>query len=201
MKRKEIKEMDRKHVIKKMVTKTILSGVLIGGLVFGAGSCLATDTPELASKVEKKVVEKAKEVEKAVEKEIKTPKVPEVSKIPEVMDINIQKSCPDLEGIKKDKKEVKGFTHKAHILYLQKEQKDKFVCATCHKGVKSEKEIIESDKCKRLSKEFEEVGGAKNFNKYFHNSCVKCHKSRKKEKLPTGPVSCKGCHNREGGKK
>jgi len=157
--------MNKKRVIS--LTKRIVSGVLLGGLIFGAGSCLASDVSKL--------------------------------EVPEVIDINIQKSCPDLEGLKKDVKEVKGFTHKAHIGYLQKEQKDKFVCASCHKGVKDEKEIINSKKCERLSKEFEEVGGAKNFKKYFHNSCVKCHKNRKKEGLSTGPTSCKDCHNRKGG--
>ncbi len=123
------------------------------------------------------------------------------SKIPDVININTQKACPDLEGIGKDKKSVEGFTHKAHIQFLQKEEKNAFVCATCHKGAKTEEEIIKSDKCKRLSDEFKEVGGASHFMKYFHDSCKNCHKSRKKEGKATGPVSCKGCHARKGGEK
>lgn len=123
-------------------------------------------------------------------------------KIPEYVDINLQATCPDLEGLKKDLKSVNHFSHAAHIEMLKKEHKDEFVCATCHHGAKSEDDILKSDKCKRLEKELEAVGGPAKVKNYFHSTCLKCHKDLKKQDKKTGPVSCKGCHSRkQGGEK
>lgn len=119
--------------------------------------------------------------------------------IPEYVDINVQAACPKLEGLKKDKKKVLHFTHKAHVEMLAKKG-DKFVCATCHKSAATEKDIIGVDKCERLQKELEKDGGAAKLKKHFHNICLKCHKDLKKAGEQTGPTNCKGCHNRKGDK-
>ncbi len=120
-------------------------------------------------------------------------------KIPEYVDINVQAACPDMEGLKKDKKKVLHFSHKAHIDMMSKSG-EKFVCATCHKTATSEKDIFETDKCERLKKELDKDGGAGKLKNHFHGMCVKCHKTLKKAGKQTGPTSCKGCHNRKGGK-
>ena len=116
---------------------------------------------------------------------------------PEFVDINVQKSCPDMKGLKKDMKSVNHFSHKAHIEALKKEGKG-FVCANCHQGAKTESDILDTDRCKRLEKELSAAGGPAKLKDYFHNQCLKCHKQLKKAEKPTGPTSCKGCHNRKG---
>ncbi len=118
--------------------------------------------------------------------------------VPERVDINVQAACPKMEGLKKDKKKVLNFTHKAHIEMLT-EKGEKFVCASCHKSAAAEKDIIGVDKCERLKKELEMDGGPAKLKKHFHNICLKCHKDLKKAGKKTGPTSCKGCHNRKGG--
>ncbi len=123
-----------------------------------------------------------------------------ISGPPEFVDINVQKSCPDIKGLKKDIKSVNHFSHKAHIEALKKEGKG-FVCAQCHNGAKTEDDVLKADKCKRLEKELEATGGAGKLKNHFHDQCLKCHKELKKENKPTGPTSCKGCHNRKGGAK
>ncbi len=119
---------------------------------------------------------------------------------PEFVDINVQKTCPDMKGLKKDKKSVNHFSHKAHIEALKKEGKG-FVCASCHQGAKTESDILSADRCKRLEKELSATGGPGKLKDHFHNQCLKCHKELKKAKKPTGPTSCKGCHNRKGAEK
>ena len=42
-------------------------------------------------------------------------------------------------------------------------------------------------------------GGPAKLKDHFHKNCLTCHKALKKEGKPTGPTSCKGCHNRKGG--
>ena len=123
-----------------------------------------------------------------------------VSAPPEFVDINVQKSCPDLKGLKKDVKSVKHFSHKAHIEALKKEGKG-FICANCHQGAKTESDIINADRCKRLEKELNATGGPAKLKDHFHNQCLKCHKELKKAGKSTGPTSCKGCHNRKGAEK
>ena len=147
---------------------------------------------ETQDKIEKKKKEATKEIEKKVEIE--------KTQIPEFIDINTQKACPDLEGLKKDIKSVKHFSHASHIKMLKQETKG-FVCATCHKGAKSEDDILKSDKCKRMEVELKEAGGPAKLKDYFHSTCLKCHKELKKQGKATGPVSCKGCHSRQGGDK
>ncbi len=116
---------------------------------------------------------------------------------PEYVDINIQKSCPDLKGLKKDLKAVNHFSHKAHIEALKKEGKG-FVCATCHHGAKTEADILKADRCKRIQQELDATGGPGKLKDHFHGICLKCHKKLKKEHKATGPTSCRGCHSRKG---
>ena len=155
---------------------------------------------DAAQKAVAKVVEKKDASEKAVTKATTAKNGEAKPKVPEFVDINTQKSCPDMKGLKKDIKHVNHFTHAAHIEMLKKENKG-FVCATCHKGAKTEDDILKSDKCKRMEEELKETGGPAKLKNYFHSTCLKCHKDLKKENKKTGPVSCKGCHNRKAGDK
>ena len=116
--------------------------------------------------------------------------------IPEYVDINVQAACPEMKGLKKDKKKVVKFTHKAHVEMLAKKEK-KFVCATCHTSAASEKDIVGADKCGRLQKDLEKDGGPAKLKNHFHAICLKCHKALKKAGEKSGPTSCKGCHNRK----
>ncbi len=116
---------------------------------------------------------------------------------PAFVDINIQEACPDIKGLKKDTRSVSHFSHKAHIEALKKDGNG-FVCAVCHHGAKTEGDILNAQKCKRIEKELAETGGPARLKDHFHNQCLKCHKQLKKEKKPTGPTSCKGCHSRKG---
>ncbi len=114
---------------------------------------------------------------------------------PEFVDINVQAMCPNMKGLKKDLKSVRHFSHKAHIDALKKD--GGFVCSNCHNGATTEKDIIGMDKCKLLEKELDATGGPAKLKNHFHGQCLKCHKELKKEGSPTGPTSCKGCHNRK----
>ena len=119
---------------------------------------------------------------------------------PEFVDINIQKACPDIKGLKKDIKSVSHFSHKAHIEAMEKDGKG-FICAACHHGAKSEADIIGADRCRRIEKELDAAGGPSKLKDYFHGQCLKCHKDLKKDNKPAGPTSCKGCHGRKGAEK
>ncbi len=152
---------------------------------------------ETQDKIEKKTEEVTGKTEE-VKEEVKKDVVKVKEQVPEFIDINTQEACPDLEGLKKDKKSVKHFSHASHIKMLKQETKG-FVCATCHKGAKSEDDILKSDKCKRMEVELKEAGGPAKLKDYFHSTCLKCHKELKKQGKATGPVSCKGCHSRQGG--
>jgi len=170
-------------------------------VISAAALCLAAGfaSSSLASSEVKKAAEtKAKEVAVQVKDAAKAKG--EKMVIPEYVDINTQKSCPDIKGLKKDIRHVNHFSHAAHIEMLKKENKG-FVCATCHKGAKTEADILKGDKCKRLEKELNEAGGPAKLKDYFHSTCLKCHKELKKEGKKTGPTSCKGCHSRKGGDK
>ena len=177
MKKKEMKALDKRTVIKKIGKRMVMVGCVSLLLLGGASKGLTQKDPGSSSTAKSAI-----------------------KQVPEFIDINIQKSCPDLDGLKKDKKSVSHFSHEAHIKYLSNDSKE-FVCAKCHKGVKKQEELLKGDKCKRLAAELEEVGGPQNLQKYFHGTCLKCHKELKKENKTTGPVSCKGCHSRKGGKK
>ncbi len=160
-----------------------------------AGGSFASPSVKVVKDEAKKVVGKAQ----GATKEVKDQALSK-TKVPEFVDINTQASCPDMKGLKKDIKHVNHFTHAAHIEMLKKEGKD-FVCATCHKGVKSEEELLKEDKCQRMEMELKETGGPAKLKNYFHSTCLKCHKELKKQGKDTGPVSCKGCHGRKAGEK
>ncbi len=169
--------------------------VSLAALFLAAGVAgVSTASDEMKKGAEVKVKQEATQAKEAVKDKV----VKMV--IPEYVDINTQKSCPDIKGLKKDIKHVNHFTHEAHIEMLKKEKKG-FVCATCHKGAKSEADILKENKCKRLEQELNEAGGPAKLKDYFHSTCLKCHKDLKKEGKKTGPVSCKGCHGRKGGDK
>ncbi len=127
------------------------------------------------------------------------------AQVPESVDINIQAECPDMPGIGKDKKAVYGFSHKAHVekflpgnsKYSPRPYSDEFVCAGCHAGFKDEKELLASEPCKRLEAAIEEKDGKRDVKNYFHSQCLACHKAMKKDKVATGPTSCKGCHSKK----
>ncbi len=126
------------------------------------------------------------------------------SGIPETLDLNVQRMCPDIKGLPKDRKQVRAFSHKAHaLMYLKGNEQystnpytDEFTCQACHKGVKSIDEMKASSACKQLERELKESRSIKNPSKYFHKTCKSCHKNMKKAGKTTGPVSCKGCHGR-----
>ncbi len=171
----------------------------------GAEKTVTKAVETVKKKAQDKVVESVSGTQGKVEKEV-TEAVEKADEgngkvqLPEFVDINTQKACPDLEGLKKDIKSVKHFSHASHIKLLRQETKG-FVCATCHKGAKSEDDILKSDKCERMEVELKEAGGPAKLKDYFHSTCLKCHKDLKKQGKDTGPVSCKGCHSRKGGNK
>ncbi len=125
-------------------------------------------------------------------------------KIPETVDINIQAVCPDLPGLARDKKEVKGFSHAAHAgKYLQGNQEfsdrpytDTFTCTACHPGAASKSAITSQQPCERLAHALDANGGGKNYKKFIHGTCLTCHKKMKKAKKKSGPTSCKQCHGK-----
>lgn len=124
-------------------------------------------------------------------------------KIPDTIDINIQATCPDLPGLTKDKKEVKGFKHAAHAEYVKGNQEfanrpytDAFTCAACHPGTTDQATIINQPAGERLANTIGANGGGKNYKKFIHANCVDCHKKMKKAKKTTGPTSCKQCHSK-----
>jgi len=138
----------------------------------------------------------------AMAEEAKCPAGPSA---PETVSINIQEKCPDMKGLGKDKKAVPEFSHKAHVekylpgnsKYSPKPYTDEFVCAGCHAGYTDEKELLASDPCKRLEAAIEEKDGKRDVKNYFHSQCLACHKAMKKDKVATGPTSCKGCHSKK----
>jgi len=112
--------------------------------------------------------------------------------IPDEIDINLQQSNPALLSQGKDKKEVKGFQHAAHIETLSKGAQDKDICLTCHKEVQHHSEIERED---RKERQRAVVSAAGSIKKYMHGQCLACHRGMKKQKEATGPTSCKGCHS------
>ncbi len=124
---------------------------------------------------------------------------------PEVVDINTQGMCPDIQGLPKDVKSVKGFSHRAHAeRYLKGNSEfspnrydDSFTCAGCHTGAKGVEDLAGKDACTLLEAEITQHGETSRPKDHFHKSCLKCHRNMKKAKRPTGPTTCKGCHNRK----
>jgi hypothetical protein len=122
----------------------------------------------------------------------------------EVVDINFQAKCPSMPGLPEDRKDVKGFNHKAHAKEYLKgnssfsgaQYDDNFTCAACHPGSSSQDEIFKEPACDRLSGVLAAAGGPKNLKKYYHETCLGCHKNMHKAKKTTGPVKCKGCHTK-----
>jgi len=167
-----MKNLQKRFYEKRYVRKAFPAAVAMLALVFAA-SCLQVQASESANTTLSKAP-------------------------PEFVDINIQKTCPEIPGLKKDVKSVNHFSHKAHIDFLKNNNKE-FVCAKCHQGAKTEADVTGADKCQRLEEEFKAVGGKSNPKDYFHAQCLGCHKALKKEGESTGPTSCKGCHSRKGG--
>ncbi len=124
--------------------------------------------------------------------------------IPATIDINLQQQCPSIKGLPKDKKEVKGFTHRKHAEeYMKGKEKfskyeytDEFTCTACHTGAASPQAITEEGMCASVEAELEKAGGPKKMASFFHNTCKACHSAMKKAGEKTGPTSCKGCHGR-----
>ncbi len=126
------------------------------------------------------------------------------SGIPETLDLNVQKMCPGIKGLPRDRKQVRAFSHRAHALeylkgneqYSTRPYTDEFTCSACHEGASSIAGIEGVPACEQLEKELMKAGSIKNPSKYFHKTCKSCHKKMKKAGKTTGPVSCKGCHGR-----
>ncbi len=124
--------------------------------------------------------------------------------IPETVDINLQQQCPGLKGLHKDKKQVKGFTHRKHATeYLKGREKfskypytDQLTCTACHPGAASAKAINKEKMCESIGAELETVGGPAKMAKFYHNTCKSCHSAMKKAGEKSGPTSCKGCHGK-----
>ncbi len=122
--------------------------------------------------------------------------------IPEKIDINIQATCPDIAGIKADKKKVTAFTHALHAekylkgksAYSSTPYTDEFTCAACHVGAKAAPDITGTDKCDRQTTVISGAGGGKDYKKQMHGMCIDCHKKMKKATETTGPTKCKACH-------
>jgi hypothetical protein len=120
----------------------------------------------------------------------------------EVMDINLQAGCPSMQGLPEDLKDVKGFNHTAHAKEYLKgnaslaavQYDGNFTCAACHPGTSSQDEISGEPVCDRLSGALAAAGGPQNLKKYYHETCLGCHKNMHKAEKATGPVKCKGCH-------
>ena len=125
--------------------------------------------------------------------------------ITEVMDINLQTICPSMPGLPKDLKDVKGFKHAAHAKeYLKRnasfsavELDGNFTCSACHPKAGSQEEISGKPVCDRLSGTLTAVGGPENMKKYYHETCLGCHRDMHKAEKATGPVKCKGCHTKQ----
>jgi len=122
----------------------------------------------------------------------------------EAMDINLQAECPSMQGLPEDRKDVKGFNHKAHAREYLKgnssfsdvQYDDDFTCAACHPGAGSQDEILREPVCNRLSGALAAAGGPQNLKKYYHKTCLGCHRNMHKAGKATGPVRCKGCHTK-----
>ena len=66
----------------------------------------------------------------------------------------------------------------------------------CHPGIISQDEISREPVCDRLSGALAAAGGPKSLKKYYHETCLGCHKNMHKAEKITGPVKCKGCHTK-----
>ena len=122
----------------------------------------------------------------------------------EIIDINLQAKCPSMQGLPEDLKDVKGFNHKAHSKdYLKgnssfsaAQYDDNFNCAACHPGISLQDEISREPACGRLSVALAAAGGPQNLKKYYHETCLGCHKNMHRAEKTTGPVKCNGCHTK-----
>ncbi len=129
----------------------------------------------------------------------------ETGQVPELVDINTQAMCPSLEGLPKDVRSVKGFSHEAHAeKYLKgngefslNKYDDSFTCSACHTKAKVREDLEGKDPCEILKAELSADGNKLKPKDFFHKSCLKCHKNMKKAGKATGPTSCKGCHGRK----
>ena len=125
--------------------------------------------------------------------------------MPEILNLNTQVNYADIVGLPKDKKHVNAFSHKKHAeLYLKGKSKfsstpyqDNFTCVACHPGTTSREEILTASPSVELSAALSKNGAPKQIKKYFHNTCLNCHKKIKKAGIASGPTNCKGCHGRK----
>lgn len=76
------------------------------------------------------------------------------------------------------KKSPVPFPHQRHQAALDNN------CMACHDLFPKELGSIERLKGEKVLRS----------KQVMNKHCIKCHKERKKEKLPAGPISCKGCH-------
>lgn len=80
------------------------------------------------------------------------------------------------------------FTHKKHYVDYE------IPCRGCHHAWKLEARENPL-KCMQCHKGKTEKGeGAPLLRNAFHRCCMTCHRNLQKQKKPTGPVKCKGCH-------
>jgi hypothetical protein len=122
---------------------------------------------------------------------------------PENLDINAQANYSDIIT-KKDKKHVANFPHHKHqneflkgnAEYANFKYTDDYTCAGCHHTNKAGEQPEGCLKCKDVNKMLDKVGGAKKFEKIYHENCRDgCHKPMNKAGKKTGPKKCKGCHS------
>ena len=124
--------------------------------------------------------------------------------IPKTVDIDTQALCPKMEGLSKNLKSVKGFSHKRHAtIYLIGNSKyaawpydDGSTCSACHLNIKGQKDMASKDRCKGLRAALSRAGNPREPKVFFHKTCNGCHRNMKKAGIKTGPTSCKGCHGR-----
>ncbi len=130
-----------------------------------------------------------------------------LDKGPEKIDINAQKTNPDIIT-KKDKKELPDFLHHKHqdeylkgnSEYAKFKYTDDYTCTGCHHTDKAGEQPGACLKCKDVNKMLDKVGGAKKFEKIYHKNCRDaCHAAMQKAGKKTGPSKkgggkCKGCH-------
>jgi len=125
--------------------------------------------------------------------------------IPETLNLNMQVTHSDIEGLPKDAKSVNNFSHSKHAnqylkgngTYATTAFMDDFTCAACHLGSESVESITNSNPQERILAALSTKGGPQKFKNYFHDICRSCHKNMKKAGITTGPTGCSDCHSRK----
>ncbi len=123
---------------------------------------------------------------------------------PETVEINVQASHPDVQGLPADTKAVSGFSHRAHAeTYLPGLQafsrfpyEDGFTCAACHHDAATPGEAGSCLSCKTADAMLAKVGGPAKVKNLYHDTCKACHRAMAKAGRDTGPTRCNGCHGK-----